>query len=380
MKLIHLSDLHLGKRVNEFSMLDDQEYILEKILGIIREEKPDGVIIAGDVYDKPVPPAEAVQLFDRFLTELADGSTPVFIISGNHDSPERLAFGCRLMKGRGVNIAPVYDGTVEYVALEKEGMEVRIYLLPFLKPAHVRRYFPDEEIDSYQKALETVVGSMELEPGVCSVLVAHQFITGAGRSDSEEVSVGGLDNIDASVFKDFDYVALGHIHRPQQAGGENMRYCGSPLKYSFSEASHEKSVTVVEIEGKGSIDISTRPLVPLHDMREIRGSYEELTDRQNYKDTAADDYLHITLTDEEEILDAMGKLRSVYPNIMKLDYDNKRTRKMQSVQGPGDEVRTDKSPAGFFEELYELQNNQEMGPEQKGYLQGLIEEIWEGRR
>ena len=380
MKLIHLSDLHLGKRVNEFSMLEDQEYILERILGIVREEKPDGVIIAGDVYDKPVPPAEAVQLFDRFLTNLADGSAPVFIISGNHDSPERLSFGCRLMRDKGVHIAPVYDGTVEYVTLINGGTEARIYLLPFLKPAHVRRYFPETEIDSYEKALETVVGNMELEPGVCNVLVAHQFITGAGRSDSEEVSVGGLDNIDSSVFKDFDYVALGHIHRPQQAGGENMRYCGSPLKYSFSEAAHKKSVTVAEIEGKGKINISTRQLIPLHDMRELRGSYEELTDRRNYKDTAVDDYLHITLTDEEEILDAIGKLRSVYPNIMKLDYDNMRTRKMQSVSGPGDEGRTDKSPAGFFEELYELQNNQEMGAEQKEYLQRLIEDIWEGGR
>ena len=376
MKLIHLSDLHLGKRVSEFSMLEDQRYILEEILRIIDGERPDAVLIAGDIYDKPVPPAEAVGLFDDFLVRLARRETQVFIISGNHDSPERIAFGARLMDRSGIHLSPVYDGHVEPVALEDEHGTVNIYMLPFLKPAHVRRFFPEEEIDSYTDALRTAVRAMEIDPAARNVLVTHQFVTGAARCDSEDISVGGTDNVDVTAFDGFDYVALGHIHNPQQVVRETVRYCGTPLKYSFSEAGHEKSVTVAELGEKGDISIRTAPLIPLRDMKEFRGSYEDLTRRSFYENTTwREDYTHITLTDEEDIPDAVGKLRVIYRNLMKLDYDNRRTRSGGEILGSGQVEK--KSPLELFSELYEKQNNQPMTEEQRAFAAGLIGTIWE---
>ena len=376
MKLIHPSDLHLGKRVSEFSMLEDQRYILEEILRIIDGERPDAVLIAGDIYDKPVPPAEAVGLFDDFLVRLARRETQVFIISGNHDSPERIAFGARLMDRSGIHLSPVYDGHVEPVALEDEHGTVNIYMLPFLKPAHVRRFFPEEEIDSYTDALRTAVRAMEIDPAARNVLVTHQFVTGAARCDSEDISVGGTDNVDVTAFDGFDYVALGHIHNPQQVVRETVRYCGTPLKYSFSEAGHEKSVTVAELGEKGDISIRTAPLIPLRDMKELRGSYEDLTRRSFYENTTwREDYTHITLTDEEDIPDAVGKLRVIYRNLMKLDYDNRRTRSGGEILGSGQVEK--KSPLELFSELYEKQNNQPMTEEQRAFAAGLIGTIWE---
>ena len=376
MKLIHLSDLHLGKRVSEFSMLEDQRYILEEILRIIDGERPDAVLIAGDIYDKPVPPAEAVGLFDDFLVRLARRETQVFIISGNHDSPERIAFGARLMDRSGIHLSPVYDGHVEPVALEDEHGTVNIYMLPFLKPAHVRRFFPEEEIDSYTDALRTAVRAMEIDPAARNVLVTHQFVTGAARCDSEDISVGGTDNVDVTAFDGFDYVALGHIHNPQQVVRETVRYCGTPLKYSFSEAGHEKSVTVAELGEKGDISIRTAPLIPLRDMKELRGSYEDLTRRSFYENTTwREDYTHITLTDEEDIPDAVGKLRVIYRNLMKLDYDNRRTRSGGEILGNGQVEK--KSPLELLSELYEKQNNQPMTEEQRAFAAGLIGTIWE---
>ena len=376
MKLIHLSDLHLGKRVNEFSMLEDQAYILDQILNIIREEAPDAVLIAGDVYDKAVPSAEAVQLFDDFLCRLAGEQLQVFVISGNHDSPERIAFGGRLMQGSGIHMSPVYDGAVKPVTFTDEYGEAVVYMLPFVKPAHVRRYFPERNIESYTDAIRVAIGAMEVDERRRNVLVTHQFVTGAIRSDSENISVGGADNVDAAVFAPFDYVALGHIHGPQKMGRDTVRYCGTPLKYSFSEAGHKKSLTVVELQEKGTVVIRTIPLVPRHDLRELRGTYMDLTDRRNYAGTATDDYLHITLTDEEDIPDALGKLRIIYPNLMKLDYDNARTRRSAEVTDAGDVEQ--KSPLELFAELYEKQNNRPMSSEQLQFARTLIENIWEG--
>ena len=375
MKLIHLSDLHLGKRVNEFSMLEDQAYILRQILAIIDQEMPDGVIIAGDVYDKSVPSAEAVQLFDDFLYWLARRQLQVFVISGNHDSPERVAFASRLIDHSGVHLSPVYDGTVAVVTLEDEYGPMDVYLLPFLKPAHVRRFYPDEQIDTYTDAIRVAVAHIPLDSSQRNVLVTHQFVTGATRSESEEISVGGSDNVDASVFDNFDYVALGHIHGPQNIGSPRIRYCGTPLKYSFSEANHEKSVTVVTLEQKGSLEVRTVPLKPLRDLRELRGSYLELTLKANYIDTNTDDYVHITLTDEEDIPDGIGKLRVIYPNLMKLDYDNQRTRSNTTLAGSEDAEQ--KSPLELFGMFYEAQNGQPMSAEQEQYVQELIETIWE---
>ena len=375
MKLIHLSDLHLGKRVNDFSMLEDQQYILTEILQIIDREKPDGVMIAGDVYDKSVPSAEAVALLDDFLVRLAKRDLQVFLISGNHDSPERMAFGGRLMAQSGVHLAPVYDGKVSPITLTDEYGPVNLYLLPFLKPAHVRRCFPEREILTYTDALAAAIEAMGVDPAQRNVLVTHQFVTGAARCDSEEISVGGTENVDVSVFGPFDYVALGHIHGPQQVGRETVRYCGTPLKYSFSEAKHQKSVTVVELGEKGAVSVRTVPLTPMRDLAELRGTYEELTFRGFYDGTSYPrDYVHITLTDEEDIPDAVSKLRIIYPNLMKLDYDNKRTRAGIILEGAEDQQR---SPLELLEEFYEKQNGQPMGEEQRAFAKSLMERIWE---
>lgn len=439
MKFIHLADLHIGKRVNAFPMLEDQRYILKQILTILREEQPDGgVILAGDIYDKAIPSAEAVELFDEFLTQLAALRLRVFIIAGNHDSPERIAFGNRLMDRSGIYLSPVYDGHVKRITCPDSAASVTlsaanavdqnagtrpvtsasvtlsaanavdlnagthsvesastsaaastcppvdVYLLPFLKPANVRRFYPEESIESYTDAMRVAIAHMDIDPTHRNLLVTHQFVTGASRSDSEDISVGGSDNIDASVFAPFDYVALGHLHGPQQMGDEGgpiIRYAGTPLKYSFSEARHHKSVTVVEIGEKkadGVVDvcIGTRELRPLHDMREIRGSYEELTLRANYEGTATDDYIHATLTDEIEVPDAARHLQVIYPNLMKLDYDNARTRGQGSERLELEQLE-EKSPLDLFSELFEKQNHKEMTEEQARYVQAQMEKIWE---
>ena len=379
MKLIHISDLHLGKRVNGFSMLEDQNYILQQILQIVRQEQPDGVLIAGDVYDKSVPSAEAVALLDDFLVRLTECPTRVFLISGNHDSPERLAFGGRLMERSGVYLAPVYDGKVEPVRLTDDYGEARIYLLPFLRPVHVRRFFPEKELDSYTDALRVVVREMCVDAGVRNVLVTHQFVTGAARCDSEDISVGGTDNVDASVFDPFDYVALGHIHSPQTVGRETMRYSGTPLPYSFSEAGQQKSVAVAELAEKGSVAVRTVPLKPLRGMTELRGTYDALTYRGFYDGTSyPTDYVHITLTDEEDVPDAMSRLRTIYQNLMKLDYDNTRTRAGGTVEGAADVER--KTPLELLEEFYELQNGQPVSEAQRSFVRELMEQIWEGEK
>ena len=465
MKFIHLADLHIGKRVNAFPMLEDQRYILKQILTILREEQPDGgVILAGDIYDKAIPSAEAVELFDEFLTELAALRLRVFVIAGNHDSPERIAFGNRLMDRSGIYLSPVYDGHVKRIrcldsassvpqsaanaadphvgtrpvastaaATSAAGYPpVDVYLLPFLKPANVRRFYPEETIESYTDAMRVAIAHMDIDPTHRNLLVTHQFVTGASRSDSEDISVGGTDNVDASVFAPFDYVALGHLHGPQQVrfqpateadaadqdaapeaadmignvavdsevssdddsessasavatatAGPVIRYAGTPLKYSFSEARHHKSVTVVEIGEKkadGVVDvcIGTRELRPLHDLREIRGSYEALTLRANYEGTATDDYIHATLTDEIEVPDAARHLQVIYPNLMKLDYDNARTRGQGSERLELEQLE-EKSPLDLFSELFEKQNHKDMTEEQARYVQAQMEKIWEAQ-
>ena len=375
MKFIHLSDLHLGKRVYDFNLLEDQEYILKEILKVIDSEKPDAVIIAGDIYDRSVPSTEAVELLDEFLFQLSGRDLQVLLISGNHDSPERLAFASRLIAPTGIHLSPVYSGVIEPIVLTDEFGPVNVYLLPFVKPAHVRRFFPGEKIESYNDALRIAVQALNIDWSKRNVLVTHQFITGATRSDSEEISVGGTDNIDASVFEGFDYVALGHIHGPQNIGSERIRYCGTPLKYSFSEAKHEKSVTVIDMGEKDSLSVRTVPLHPLRDLREIEGSYEELTYRPNYEGTNINDYMHITLTDEEDIPDAIGKLRLIYPYLMSLDYNNSRTRSAGELSDLEDLEH--KSPLTLFEDFYEQQNGRPMSDEQKAFAKEIMENIWE---
>ena len=376
MKLIHLSDLHIGKRVNEISMIEDQEYILLQILQIIDDEKADAVLICGDVYDKSVPSAEAVTLFDDFLCRLAQRKIPVLIISGNHDSPERLAFGNRLLELGGIHISPVYDGNIRSVTLTDEHGEAVFWLLPFIKPAHVKRFYPEEGIESYTDAVRVALEKMPVDTSKRNILLTHQFVTGSITCDSEELSVGGSDNVDAAVLEAFDYVALGHIHGPQNIGSNRIRYCGTPLKYSFSESAHHKSVTVVNLGAKGTLELQLRPLNPRRDLRQLRGTFAQLTDKAFYQGTATQDYLHIILTDEEDVPEAVGQLRVIFPNLMKLSYDNTRTRTNQTVDGAEDVQH--KSPLELFDELYQLQNNQPMGEQQRIFTLELIESIWEG--
>lgn len=376
MKLFHLSDLHLGKRVNGFSMLEDQEHILGEILQIAETERPDAVLIAGDIYDKPVPQEEAVRMFDDFLYRLFALECTVFVISGNHDSPERVAFGSRMMDPR-LRFSPVYDGAVLPVTLRDDYGPVNFYLLPFLKPAAVRRFFPDREISDYTGAMQAAVDAMEPKQGERNVLLAHQFVTGATRSDSEDMTVGGLDSVDASVFDPFDYVALGHLHGPQRVGRDTLRYCGSPLKYSFSEKDQHKGVTVVELRAKGETSVRTVPLRPLHDMHEKRGTYDSLLLRANYAGTAVDDYLRIVLTDESEVYDAMSRLRTVYPNIMELAYDNARTRTAGDPEAFSELQIRRQTPAELFAAFYESQNGAPMCAEQMAFSKALFDQIQE---
>ena len=376
MKFLHLADLHLGKRVNGFSMLEDQAHILRQILAILDGEQPDGVLIAGDVYDKSVPSVEAVGLLDGFLTELRTRGVPVLLISGNHDSPERLAFGGRVMDSCGIHISPVYDGALAPVTLHDTFGPVHVWLLPFVKPAHVRRWFPDADIESYTDAVAEAVAHMDIDTAARNVLVTHQFVTGGTRSGSEDLSVGGTDNVDSGVFAPFDYVALGHLHGAQRIGRETIRYAGSPLKYSFSEARQHKSVTVVTLGEKGDVQVRTVALTPLRELREIRGSYDELTARSFYEHTTyRSDYLHLILTDEQDVFDAMSRLRTIYPYLMTLDYDNARTRAAGGMSAPAEtEQRT---PLELFEALYARQNHQPMSEVQREYIAQLMEQIME---
>lgn len=374
MKFVHLSDLHIGKRFFEEKLLEDQNHILREICQIIKDEQPDAVIIAGDIYDKSVPPLDAVPMLDDFLYQLR--RYPVLMISGNHDSSERLSFASRQLKENGLYIAPVYNGRVEPVVLQDAYGPVNFYLLPFVRPIHVRQAFPDEEINTYTDAMRTALAHMNIDYSQRNVLVTHQFITGSERSESEEdVSVGGADNVDAAVFEGLDYVALGHLHCPQNVNSERIRYCGTPLKYSFSEASQEKSVSVITLGAKGEFALKTVPLHPLRELRELKGTYMKLADRNNYKSSDLQAFTRITLTDEQDIPDAMARLRAVYPNLMKLDYDNTRTRTHNDIDGAEQAER--KSPLELFAELYEKQNGQPLTPEQRDYVSGLIESIWE---
>ena len=377
MIIFHLSDLHIGKKVNKKSLLEEQAHILDAIIQAAEDRKPDGILIAGDVYDLTVPSAEAVALFDDFLVRLQSLGTKVFVISGNHDSAERIAFASRIMNRSGVYMSPVYAGETTPIVLSDVFGEVAIYMLPFVKPATVRYWAGDDSIKTYDDAVRYAVGKMEVDPSRRNIIIAHQLITNAERSDSEEVSVGGVENVDASVFDAFDYVALGHLHRPQSCTRKTVRYSGSPLKYSFSEVKDKKGIVVVELGKKGDVKMDTIPLEPLHDWHDLRGTYDELTAKSFWDGTPyREDFVRVTLTDEEDIPDALGKLRAVYHNLMELQYDNKRTRSGMTTVGGAEKVH-EKTPQELFSELYEKQNGQPMSDDQEAFLKGLVESIWE---
>lgn len=401
MKFIHTADLHIGKRVCEHSMLDDQKYILDEILKIVDEEKPDCVLIAGDVFDKSVPSAEAVELLDNFLVDLSKKNTKVFVLSGNHDSAERIAFGGRLMQDRGVFMSPVYNGSFDSVTMKDEFGEVDVWMLPFVRPATIKACLGNgeeadaerEQVKDYTSAIQMAVSKMNRVPGRRNVLVAHQFVTGAqvDENGSEEF-VGGLDNVESYAFDGFDYVALGHIHRPQNvvkdnAGVGRVRYSGTPLKYSLSEANHEKSVTVVELGANGAdgvipaeLKIREIPLKPMRDVRKIEGTFADLISAE-YREAqvrdgkSLDDYIYVVLTDENDVSDAAAKLRGYYPKLMTLTYNNSRTN---SVANLNYENLDQKSPAEVFSDFFMEMNNREMIEEERDFVQDLIESIWKG--
>ncbi len=378
MKFFHISDIHLGKKVNGYSMMDEQRYILGEILRMADEEKPDAVVIAGDIYDRTYPSPEAVALCDEFLFQLSSRSIAVLAISGNHDSPERVAFGSRIFGRSGIHLSPVYDGHVEPVVLSDEYGSVNFYMLPFIRPYDVRRYFPDEEIETYDDAVKKAVNDLGADFSVRNVLITHQFVSGAKNSDSEEVMVGGTNQVEVSAFAGFDYTALGHLHRPQHVKSEIVRYSGAPLKYSTSEANDTKSVTVAELRIKGDITLRQLPLTPKHDLRIIKGKFEELISPDFDCGGANDDYIHIVLTDEDDVPDAVGKLRSIYPRIMTIEYDNTRTRMMNTVEMSSDKPLRAKSSEELFEELYELQNGTCLTDTQKETVREIMSELQEG--
>lgn len=402
MKFLHLADLHIGKRVCEHSLIEDQKYILGEILKIVEAENPDAVLIAGDVYDKSVPSAEAVDVLDDFLVNLSATGTKTFVLSGNHDSAERIAFGGRLMAGRNVFMSPVYSGRFEPVTLKDEFGEVDVWMLPFVRPANIKACLGNgeeaeaesEKITDYTSAIQMAVSKMQRTVGRRNVLLAHQFVTGAqvDENGSEEF-VGGLDNVDSYAFDGFDYVALGHIHRSQnvaknESGVGRVRYCGTPLKYSLSEANHVKSVTVVELGNAASeigksaeLKIREIPLRPLRDVRKIEGEFTELVS-SNFRDAqvgegkSLEDYIYVVLNDENDVADAAAKLRAYYPNLMTLTYNNSRTR---SVANLDFENVDRKSPSEVFGEFFKEMNNRPMDEEESDFVRDLIESIWEGK-
>ncbi|MDR2355977.1 MAG: exonuclease SbcCD subunit D [Clostridiales Family XIII bacterium] len=376
MKLLHIADLHIGKRVNAFSMIEDQAHILKQILRMIDAEKPDGVLIAGDIYDRSQPPVEAVELLDTFLTELTASVRSVFMISGNHDSPERLSFGRRIMRKNGLHIAGVFAGVLQKVGLTDAHGAVNIYLLPFLKPAMAKPFF-EQPIESYDEAVRAIISSAKIDERERNILLTHQFVVNGAwlpaRSESESLSVGGLENVDLSAFAPFDYVAAGHLHKPQKIGRDTVRYAGSPLKYSFSEARHQKSAALLELGAKGDeIPVRLLPLIPLRDLREIKGPIAELLRIGREEASGAKDYIHATLTDEADIYDAIGQLRLVYPNLMTLDFENSRVGRVLSPGAAASDAIAEKSPLDLFAAFYQMQNNNELNPEQVRVMERIF--------
>jgi exonuclease SbcD len=377
MRFLHLADLHIGKRLNEFNLIEDQRYILDQIVQLALEQEADGVLIAGDVYDRSQPSTEAVELLDDFLTRLSSNNLVVFMISGNHDSPERLSFGSRILEKNRLYVAGGFQGTLNKVTVEDDYGPLHIHLLPFIRPAHIRSRFA-ERIESFDEAVEAVLSTQEIDTKERNILLAHQFVVSGDKqpelSDSEVTPVGGLDAVDASLFRSFDYVALGHLHRPQHIGSETIRYSGSPLKYSFSEARQPKSVTVIQVGAKGDLKLEQYSLKPLRDLREIKGPIAELVRLGREDKEGAEDYLHITLTDEEEIYDALGQLRPVFPNLMALDFENRRTGSTAQAQIAAAEELERKSPLELFASFYELQNGRELSPEETSVMEEIFQE------
>lgn len=358
MVFLHTSDLHLGKRLHEMPLIAEQRHILGELCRIADENGCDAIVAAGDLYDKSAPSAEAVALFDWFVTELSRLGITLIANYGNHDSADRVGYASALLRQSGVHLSPRFDGRVETAVLRDEFGNVVFHLLPFLKPAVVSAAFGGAEFSSYDDAIGHVLRESAPDFGARNVLVCHQYAAGGERSESEEVSVGGLDAVSASLFDGYDYCALGHLHKAQRIGRDTVRYSGSPLKYSLDEYNSEKSAVLVRLFEKGRCEVETVPLRPLHDVRRIEGTYDELTLRKNYEGTAVEDFLHVVLTDSDYIPDALFRLRTVYPNILKLEYSNVRTAYNAGLDELSRAAEEELTPLQMFEALYMAQNNE----------------------
>lgn len=428
MRILHLADLHLGKTLQEQSLLEDQEYMLKQIIEKIKKYDIETILISGDIYDRSVPQKEAVNLLDNFLNTLVkELKKKVFIIAGNHDSKERLGFGNRIFEDDGLYIESRYTGTLKKVQLEDEYGKLNIYMLPYIKPVEVKKYFEssesqqenkkqieqeskkqierennseseiiqnsnskeekeeneieNSELTSCEQTIHKIIEKEEINEKERNIILVHQFVTADGkepeRTDSEVISLGGTDNVDISNFDKFDYVAIGHVHRPQRIGRDTARYAGTMLKYSFSEVNHKKSMPILDFKEKGNIQINLEELTPLRDMREIKGPIEKLIKKENYEGTNTDDYMRVILTNEEPIYDAIGQIRRIYPNTLKLEIRNSKTAlNLEEEESKLENVRN-KSEIELFNEFYKMQNNSELNEKQKEYLQKIIKEVKE---
>lgn len=380
MKILHLADLHFGKILQEQSLIEDQEYILKEIINIIKEKEIKALLISGDIYDRSVPPTEAVNLLDNFLKILIkDLKIKVFIISGNHDSKDRLGFGNKIFEDEGLYIESKYNGRLKKVRLEDEYGPLNIYMLPFIKPVEVKKFFEDDLENNYDLAINKIIEKEEIDKSERNIIMVHQFVTAGNvkpeRTESEVLSLGGIENVDVSNFKSFDYVAIGHVHRPQKIGRDTARYAGTILKYSFSEINHNKSIPIIDIKEKGNITINLLPLKPLRDMREIKGPIEELIKEENYKEGNLGDYIKAIITNEEPVYDAIGKIKKIYPNTLKLEIQNSKTINSNTEQNINLEEVKKKSELELFSDFYKLQNNLDLNEKQKEIVKNIISEV-----
>lgn len=378
MRLFHISDLHIGKQLNGYNLIEDQKYILRQIVWLAQKQKADGIIIAGDVFDRNIPSAEAVDVFDNFLYEIFNAQIPVFIIAGNHDSPERINFASRMLNASRTYISGKFLGKCVKHSLSDEYGKVNFYLMPFIKPSYVRRFFPDRNISSFQDAVQTVLENENINTSERNILVAHQFVTYNGKkpelSDSETVYVGGIDNVNAECMTKFDYVALGHIHKPQNVA-KNIRYCGTPLKYSLSEAGQKKSITIIDLKEKGNISLSYILLQPLHEMQSISGTIEQLTSPMFYRKINRENYVYVTITDKEPVFDANGRLRAIYPHILSIKFENAPSCENKETVQAIEENELNKNEAEQFATFFEKINGTAMTEKQSAFMEKLINSL-----
>lgn len=380
MRILHLADLHLGKILQEQPLIEDQKYMLEEIIKKVQEENIEIILISGDIYDRSIPQTDAVDMLDYFLNKLIkDLKKQVFIISGNHDSKERLGFGNKIFENDGLYISSKYEGQIKKVELQDEYGKLNIYLLPFIKPVEVKKYFEDE-ILSYDETIKKIIEKENIDETQRNIILTHQFVTCIGeeveRTDSETISLGGIDNVDISNYDKFDYVAIGHVHRPQRIGRDTARYAGTMLKYSFSEVNHKKTIPIIDFKEKGNINIKLVELTPLRDMREIKGPIEELTKKENYKNTNTEDYIKAIITNEEPVYDAIGQIRKIYPNVLKLEIQNSKSSVSQNDEKEKElQNIKNKSEVELFNEFYKFQNYTELNDEQTQVIENIVKEI-----